>query len=104
MSHPVSIIAGLDLSLKHDSRSSAIALVGLLTCIILYLVYKFAWRRDYGMPVRRKLFCRHMKIDRDQVAYVPFYWSDVQVQRAIKGHWKESLRQGFNPKSARGSV
>ena len=94
--------AGIDLALKHDSRSSAIAVAGLCTCLLLYVVYKVAWRRDYGMPVRRRLFCRAMRIERDRVAFVPFYWSDVQVQRAIKGHWKESLRQGFRPGSAQG--
>lgn len=94
--------ASFDVAFKHDSRSSAIAIVGLLVCVLLYLVYKFAWRRDYGMPVRRRLFCKTMRIERDQVAFVPFYWSDMQVQRAIKVHWKQSLREGFSTKSARG--
>ena len=98
-----SFFANLDVAFKHDSRSSAIAIVGLLTCLLLYLIYKFAFPRDYGMPVRRRLFCKTMRIERDQVAFVPFYWSDRQVQRAIKVHWKQSLREGFTGKSVRGA-
>ena len=90
-----SLAAGLNVGIKHDPRSVAIAVVGLLTCLIVYLAYKLAWHRDFGMPVRRRLLCRSMFIERDRVAFVPVYWSDVQVQRAIRGHWKESLRKGF---------
>jgi hypothetical protein len=95
MNHLPSLLASIDV--RHDSRSLAIAIAGLLSCVVLYLTYKFAWRRDYGMPVRRRLLCRRIRIERDQIAFVPFYWSDVQVQRAIRVHWKSRVRQGLHP-------
>ena len=66
-----------------------------LVAVIIYMVYKFAWPRDFGLPVRRKLFRVRMKVERNQVAYVPFYWTDIQVQRAIKTHWKQAMRDSF---------
>lgn len=71
------------------------ALAALLAWVIFYLVYKFAWRRDYGLPVRRRLLVRSMQVEREQIAYVPFWWSDLQVQRAIDNHWRRTMRQGF---------
>jgi hypothetical protein len=38
-----------------------LAAIGLLVClVVVYLVYKIAMtgRRDYGMPVKRRLLCR----------------------------------------------
>ena len=29
---------------------------------------------------------------RDQVAFVPLWWSDLQIQRAVSAHWKNTLR------------
>jgi hypothetical protein len=71
------------------------AIVALICWIILYLVYKFAWRRDFGLPVRRRLLARRLVVERDQVAFVPFWWSDLQVQRAVNGYWKRTLKRSF---------
>jgi hypothetical protein len=71
------------------------AIVALIGWIILYLVYKFAWRRDFGLPVRRRLLARRLVVERDQVAFVPFWWSDLQVQRAVNGYWKRTLKRSF---------
>jgi hypothetical protein len=67
----------------------------LLGAILLYLAYKIFYKPDFGLPVRRRVFCSHMRVDRDQVAYVPIWWSNLQVQGAIKKHWKQSLEQTF---------
>ena len=71
------------------------ALAALLLWVVLYLVYKVAWRRDFGLPVRRRLAARGLRVERDQVAYVPFWWSDIQVQRALDAHWRRTLKLGF---------
>ena len=71
------------------------ALAALVGWVVLYLVYKFAWRRDYGLPVRRRLLMRSLQVEREQIAYVPFWWSDLQVQRAIDNHWRRTMRLGF---------
>ena len=67
----------------------------LLAWIVLYFVYKIAWRRDFGLPVRRRVLQGRLRVERDQVAYVPFWWSDIQVQRALDGHWRRTMRKGF---------
>ena len=71
------------------------ALIALVGWVILYLGYKFTWRRDYGLPVRRRLLARRLVVDRDQVAFVPFWWTDLQVQRAVNGYWKRTLKRSF---------
>jgi hypothetical protein len=71
------------------------AIVALVGWIILYLGYKFAWRRDFGLPVRRRLLARRLVVERDQVAFVPFWWTDLQVQRAVNGYWKRTLKRSF---------
>ena len=71
------------------------AIVALVGWIILYLAYKFAWRRDFGLPVRRRLLARRLVVDRDQMAFVPFWWTDLQVQRAVNGYWKRTLKRSF---------
>lgn len=69
------------------------SLIGLLVAwVILYLLYKMVWPRDFGMPVRRRLICSHLHVERDQIAFVPLWWSDLQVHRALKAHWREALR------------
>lgn len=88
------------LSLVHlTGPDLGVVIVGFLFFLILYLAYKFAWPRDYGIPVRRRLLVASMRIDRDQVAFVPFWWSDLQVQRAVRAHWKDSLRQSFSSRT-----
>lgn len=79
-------------ALHGHTQYAIIALVG---WVILYLVYRVAWRRDYGLPVRRRLFARKLTVDRDQAAFVPFWWSDLQVQRALNGYWKRTLKRSF---------
>jgi hypothetical protein len=61
-------------------------------CLIVYLAYKFFYRPDFGMPVRRRILARHIRFRRDQVADVPIWWTNLQVQRAVRGHWRQSLR------------
>jgi hypothetical protein len=70
-------------------------LAALLAWVVLYLVYKIAWRRDFGLPVRRRMLTAGLHVERDQVAYVPFWWSDIQVQRALDDHWRRTMRKGF---------
>ena len=67
----------------------------LLLCVVLYMTYKIIWHPDFGLPVRRRLMCRRLQVERNQVAFVPFWWSNVQVQRAIGKHWKETMRQSL---------
>lgn len=75
----------------------SLAISALVGCVVLYLVYKVAWPRDFGVPVRRRLLCRHLRMVRDQLAFVPLWWSDIQVQRAVRAHWRETLQRGLPP-------
>ena len=72
----------------------------LLAWVVIYLVYKVAWRRDFGLPVRRRLLLTHLLVERDQIAFVPFWWSDLQIQRAVDEHWKRTMRKGFERRRA----
>lgn len=88
----------LDIDIAGHPVSSfvlGVLLAFLLVWVGIYVVYKITWRPDFGIPVRRRLLCSHLKVQRDQVAYVPLWWSNLQVQRAIKSHWRESLRSAF---------
>jgi hypothetical protein len=38
-----------------------------------------------------------MSVQGDQVAFVPLFWSDLQIQRAVTAHWKKSLRSTIAP-------
>ena len=69
-----------------------VVLAFLVGWIAAYLIYKIFWRADFGLPVRRRLLCSGLTIQRDQVAFVPLWWSDLQIQRAVSAHWKNSLR------------
>jgi hypothetical protein len=69
----------------------------LLAWIVLYMLYKMFWRADFGLPVRRRLLCTSMSVQGDQVAFVPLFWSDLQIQRAVTAHWKKSLRSTIAP-------
>ncbi|HET9052379.1 MAG TPA: hypothetical protein VFO60_11815 [Candidatus Dormibacteraeota bacterium] len=81
----------LDVLSSHPRTVVAV----LLAWVVIYLVYKVAWRRDFGLPVRRRLLQAHLLVERDQVAFVPFWWSDLQIQRALDDHWKQTMRKGF---------
>ena len=72
-------------------------IAALVLWVVVYLVYKLAMtgRRDFGLPVRRRLFCRRLNVHDDQVADVPFWWTDLQVQRAVSSYWRRTLRSGF---------
>ena len=70
-------------------------LAALIAWVVLYLVYRLVWRRDFGLPVRRRVLTRRLFVERDQIAYVPFWWSDIQVQHALDEHWKDTMRKGF---------
>jgi len=83
-------------SLPSSAAATAVAVVGLTVCLILYLAYKLFYRPDFGMPVRRRILTRRLRVRRDQFADVPLWWSDLQVQRAISVHWKQSLRDTVN--------
>lgn len=77
------------------------ALAGLLGWVALYLLYKVGWRRDFGLPVRRRLLVKGLRVEREQLAFVPFWWSDIQVQRALDGHWRRTLRRGVEHRVSR---
>jgi hypothetical protein len=79
----------------------AIMLAALLGWVAIYLIYKVAWHADFGLPVRRRLLSRHLTVQRDQVAFVPLWWSDLQIQRAVRAHWKTSLRSTVAPEPPR---
>lgn len=80
-------------TLTPISPASGTAIAALAGCLLLYLAYKLFYRPDFGMPVRRRLLARGIRFRRDQFAIVPVWWSDLQIQRAIRGHWKRSLRE-----------
>ncbi|MBJ7609960.1 MAG: hypothetical protein JF887_11115 [Candidatus Dormibacteraeota bacterium] len=87
------LISDLDIA-GHPVNTAVLSvfLAFLLAWIAAYLVYKMFWHSDFGLPVRRRLLCTRMKIQRDQMAVVPLWWSDLQIQRAVSAHWKNSLR------------
>lgn len=87
--------AAVGFSLIATTRSMKLLelIVLILFSIILYLIYKFIYPRDFGVPVRRRLLTVHMRVIKDQIAFVPFWWSDIQVQRAVNIHWKKSMRE-----------
>ena len=74
------------------SNGFTTGVAALAGCLIVYLAYKFFYRPDFGMPVRRRILATHIRFRRDQVADVPVWWSNLQVQRAVRGHWRQSLR------------
>ena len=72
-------------------------IAALVVWVIAYLSYKLLMtgRRDFGVPVRRRLFCRRLNVHGDQQADVPFWWTDLQVQRAVRSYWRRTLRSPF---------
>ena len=69
-------------------------IAALVVWLIVYLAYKLRMtsKRDFGFPVRRRLLCLHLTVHENQQADVPFWWTDLQVQRAVKSYWRRSLR------------
>lgn len=64
----------------------------LVAWIVAYMLYRMFWHADFGLPVRRRLLMRRLRIERDQMAFVPLWWSDLQIQRALSAHWRQRLR------------
>ena len=83
------LLAGFALDASDYGKIAAMLIVALL----VYLGYKILWHPDFGMPVQRKVFLKGMRVKRDQLCEVPIWWSNIQVQRAIKAHWKQTLRR-----------
>jgi hypothetical protein len=98
----VHLISDFDIA-GHPVNSGLLlgVLAFLLAWIVAYLLYKMFWHADFGLPVRRRLLSSGMKVERDQVAFVPMWWSELQIQRAVSAHWKHSLRStvGAGPAS-----
>lgn len=91
----------LDAMLQSLQVHPQYALAGLLGWVALYLLYKVCWRRDFGLPVHRRMLVRGLRIDCDELALVPFWWSDIQVQRAVDAHWRQTLRRGVENRISR---
>jgi hypothetical protein len=80
------------------SRGVYFAVIGALVAwAAVYLVYRIVMtrHRDFGMPVRRRLLCSHLRIHRDESAEVPIWWTDIQIARAVRAHWRDCLRLPF---------
>jgi hypothetical protein len=96
-----SVLADASLALSLSVPRSLVlwVVVLLVLWVVAYFLYRMAMtkRRDFGMPVRRRLLCRSLKVRRDEVAEVPFWWTDLQVQHALGTHWRYSLRSPFLP-------
>ncbi len=73
------------------------ALGALIFWVVVYLVYRVVMtrRKDFGMPVRRRIVCAHMRVDHDLSAEVPFWWTDLQVRHAVRAHWRQTMRLPF---------
>jgi hypothetical protein len=67
-------------------------IVSVALLIVLYMVYRIIWHPDFGLMVKRRAFRLHLRVERDQTAYVPFWWSNLQVRRALDRHWNSELR------------
>ena len=70
------------------------ATAALVCWLVVYFTYKVVMtgRKDFGMPVKRRLLCKRLRVEHDQSAEVPIWWTDLQVQRAVRAHWRNSLR------------
>jgi len=75
-------------------QTLVVIVMALVMWVVVYLLYKFVMtkRKDFGLPVRRRILCRKLRVDRDQSADVPFWWTDLQIQIAVGSHWKQTLR------------
>lgn len=72
---------------------------GLLVWVLVYFGYRVLMTRikDFGLPIRRRILCRRLRVLDDERAEVPFWWTDLQVQRAVRSHWRGMLRSPFAP-------
>lgn len=90
-----SLAAGSSSNIGPFSETVYLAIIAaLVVWLIVYLAYKLRMtsKRDFGFPVRRRLLCLHLTVHDNQQADVPFWWTDLQVQRAVKSYWRRSLR------------
>src|ERR1700693_1087040 len=83
-----------------DTASTGVylAAVGaLIFWVVVYLVYRvlMTGRKDFGMPLRRRMLCAHMRVDHDQSAEGPFWWTDLPVRHAVRAHWRQTMRLPF---------
>ncbi len=85
----------MHLVFEYLGAHSQYAIAALLGWVILYLIYRVGWRRDFGMPVRRRLLALRLRVDREQLAFVPFWWTDLQVQRALDNHWQRTMSRSL---------
>jgi hypothetical protein len=89
----VALISDIDLAGHRINSTVLLVLLAVLVAwIVVYMLYKMFWHADFGLPVRRRLLARRVTIQRDQVAFAPMWWSDLQIQRAVSVHWRNSLR------------
>lgn len=74
-------------------------IAALVFWVAVYLVYKLRMtaKRDFGLPVRRRIVCRKLTVHDNQRAEVPFWWTDIQVQRAVRSYWRRTLRGPATP-------
>lgn len=94
------LATGSSSNLGPFSETVYLAIIAaLVVWLIVYLAYKLRMtsKRDFGFPVRRRLLTFHMTVHDNQHADVPFWWTDLQVQRAVKSYWKRSLRSETQP-------
>jgi hypothetical protein len=89
----VVLLNDFDIAGRPVNASLLLAFLAFLVMwVVIYMLYKMFWHADFGLPVRRRLLARRLVIDRDQVAFAPIWWSDLQIQRAVSAHWRKTLR------------
>src|ERR1700693_3398320 len=79
-----------------------LAAIGALVCwILVYVVYRVVMtgRKDFGMPIRRRVLCKRLRGGHDESAQVPIWGTDLQIQRAVRAHWRNALRLPFGSAS-----
>jgi hypothetical protein len=89
----VVLLNDFDIAGRSVNASLLLAFLAFLVMwVVVYMLYKMFWHADFGLPVRRRLLARRLITDRDQVAFAPIWWSDLQIQRAVSAHWRKTLR------------
>ena len=93
------VASNLALTLNLPTSLMLWALALLVLWVVAYVLYRIAMtkRKDFGMPVHRRILRRGLRVDRDEIAEVPFWWTDLQVQRSLGMYWRYSLRSPFLP-------
>ena len=86
------VVAAFIPDLHLTPVQSWVVIATVLAFLALYLAYKVLYQPDFGMPVRRRLLARGLRVRREEFAEVPIWWSAIQVKRAVRTYWKASLR------------